>query len=163
MKLNVGVSRKVGMPDYGSIGASCNLELEIEASLIDKDLDGFHSQVHRAYQAAHQAVHNELARLQTAGNPQSKQPSHQDTRSHAGSGYSRANGTAFPSRTENGRSRVRKPATPNQIKAILAIARRRNAELGALLRQEYEVDQPEDLTIRQASELIDLLKSSSVA
>jgi hypothetical protein len=163
MKLNVGVSRKVGMPDYGSVGASCNLELEIEASLIDKDLDGFHSQVRRAYLAAQQAVHDELARLQTAGNARSEQSSHQDTRSHAGSGYAPANGTAFPTRTENGRSRVRKPATPNQVKAILAIARRQNAELGALLRQEYQVDRPEDLTIRQASELIDLLKSSSAA
>ncbi len=30
LKLNVGVSRKVGLPDYGSVGASCNLELEID-------------------------------------------------------------------------------------------------------------------------------------
>jgi hypothetical protein len=139
MTLNVGVSRKVGMPDYGSIGASCNLELKIEASLIEKDLDRFrfHSRVRRAYLAAHQAVHDELARLQTAGNPQSEQSSHQDTRSHAGSGHSRVNATAFPSRTENNRSRARGPATLNQVKATLAIARRQNAELGAVLRQEY--------------------------
>jgi hypothetical protein len=163
MKLNVGVSRKVGMPDYGLIGASHNFELAIEALLIDKDLGGFHSQVRRAYLAAQHAVHDELARLQTAGNAHSEQSSHLDTRLHIGSGYSRANGTAFPSRTENGRSRVRKPATPNQVKAILAIARTQNAELGALLRQEYSVEQSEDLTIRQASELIDLLKSSGVA
>jgi hypothetical protein len=151
------------MPDYGLIGPSCNLELEIEGSLIDKGLDRFHSQVRRAYHAAHQAIHDELARLQTAGNAQSEQSSRQDTRSHAGSGYSRANGAAFPSGTENGRSRVCKQANPNQVKVIVAIARRQNAELGAVLRQEYQVQQPEDLTIRQASELIDLLKSSRVA
>ena len=29
LKLNVGVSRKVGLPDYGSVGASCNLETDL--------------------------------------------------------------------------------------------------------------------------------------
>ena len=41
----------------------------------------------------------------------------------------------------------------------MAIARRQNADLGRLLQQEYEVERPEDLTIRQASELIDVLKA----
>ena len=40
MKLNVGVSRKIGLPDYGSVGASCNLELELDSSLLERDLDG---------------------------------------------------------------------------------------------------------------------------
>ena len=40
MKLNVGVSRKVGLPDYGSVGASCNLELELDSGMLDRDLDG---------------------------------------------------------------------------------------------------------------------------
>jgi hypothetical protein len=56
-----------------------------------------------------------------------------------------------------------KPATPNQIKAILAICRKQDTDLVGLLRHEYEVERPEDLTIRQASELIDLLKSNTVA
>ena len=30
-----------------------------------------------------------------------------------------------------------------------------------LLRDEYEIDRPEDLSIRQASELIDLLKNAN--
>jgi hypothetical protein len=64
MKLNVGISRKVGLPNYGSVGASCNLEMELEADLLAKDLDGFHARIRGAYVAAHQAVHDELARLQ---------------------------------------------------------------------------------------------------
>ena len=64
LKLNVGVSRKVGLPDYGSVGASCNLELEVEVGLLERDLDAFHARVRDAYVAAHQAVHDELARLQ---------------------------------------------------------------------------------------------------
>ena len=57
------------------------------------------------------------------------------------------------------RSRVRTPATANQVKAIEAIARRQDTDLLGLLRHEYEVERPEDLTIGQASELIDLLKA----
>ncbi len=35
MKLNVGLSRKVGEPNYGSRGASVNLELELDAALVE--------------------------------------------------------------------------------------------------------------------------------
>jgi hypothetical protein len=52
-----------------------------------------------------------------------------------------------------------KPATPNQVKAIVAIARKQDTDLAGLLRHEYEVEQPEDLSIRQASELIDSLRA----
>ena len=31
MKLNVGVSRKVGLPDYGSVGASLQPQMELDA------------------------------------------------------------------------------------------------------------------------------------
>jgi hypothetical protein len=63
LKLNVGVSRKVGLPAFGSVGASCNLELEVDAGLLERDLDAFHARVRDAYAAARQAVHDELARL----------------------------------------------------------------------------------------------------
>ena len=53
-----------------------------------------------------------------------------------------------------------KPATSSQVKAIRAIAREREADLEAILRQDYEVDRPEELTLRQASALIDRLKGA---
>jgi hypothetical protein len=53
MKLNVGVSRKMGLPDYGSVGASCNLDLELDSGLIERDLDGFHDRIRGAHVAAH--------------------------------------------------------------------------------------------------------------
>jgi len=34
LKLNVGLSRKVGDTNYGSRGASVNVELELESSLV---------------------------------------------------------------------------------------------------------------------------------
>jgi hypothetical protein len=58
-----------------------------------------------------------------------------------------------------GRSRMRKPATENQLRAIRSIANRQHADLGGLLR-EFGVDRPEDLSLKQASELIDTLKTA---
>jgi hypothetical protein len=51
-------------------------------------------------------------------------------------------------------------ATPNQVKAINSIARRWDVDLLAILRQEFEVERAEELTLRQASALIDRLKDS---
>ena len=156
LKLNVGVSRKVGLPDYGSVGASCNLELEVEVGLLERDLDAFHVRVRDAYVAAHQAVHDELARLQAPvgapGEPAAP-PRH-----HASDGHPGGNGHA--DRPPAGRPRPRRPATDKQVRAIRTIAGRQHADLDGLLRG-YGVDRPEDLSLRQASELIDALKTAA--
>jgi hypothetical protein len=162
MKLNVGVSRKAGLPGYSSVGASCNLELELDAGLLERDLDGFHQQIRTAYIAAHQAVHDELARLHaTNGESRQTAPS-RSVANGAGSrnGHERSHGDSPSSRrgqTEQARSP--KPATPNQVKAIHSIARRQDVDLLAILREEFEVDRAEELTLKQASSLIDQLKS----
>ncbi len=155
LKLNVGVSRKVGLPDYGSVGASCNLEVELDAGLIDRDLDAFQARVRGVYVAAHQAVHDELARLHApVAEPQD--PPAADR--HASNGHAGGNGRA--DRPPAGRSRLRKPATENQVRAIRSIANRQQADLDGLLR-EFGVDRPEDLSLKQASELIDTLKTAA--
>ena len=161
MKLNVGVSRKLGLPNYGSVGASCNLELELDATLLERDLDAFHTKIRGAYAAAHRAVHDELARLQAAGTQAPAKPPARNAvnGSGAGNGHARANGEAvLAGRTTAEAPRSGKPATASQVKAICSIARQRNADLVAILRSEYDVERPEDLTLRQASALIDWLK-----
>jgi hypothetical protein len=156
LKLNVGVSRKVGLPDYGSVGASCNLEVEVDAGLLERDLDAFHARVRGVYVAAHQAVHDELARLHApVAEPQDLPAA--PTR-HASNGHVGGNG--HPDRPLAGRSRLRKPATEAQVRAIRSIANRQRADLDGLVR-EFGVDRPEDLSLKQASELIDTLKTAA--
>jgi hypothetical protein len=161
LKLNVGVSRKMGLPKYGSIGASCSLELELDAALLERDLEAFHAQVRHAYGTARQAVHDELERLQAAGTQALTKPPARDAVNGSGPGdsHARDNGEAvLAGWTAAEAPRFGKPATASQVKAICSIARQREADLVAILRTEYHVGRPEDLTLRQASALIDRLK-----
>jgi hypothetical protein len=48
-----------------------------------------------------------------------------------------------------------------QARAIRTIADRQGADLEGLLREDYEVDRPEDLSIKQASEFIERLKAAA--
>lgn len=94
LTLSVGVSKKQGLPDYGSLGASCNLAVEMDAALLH-DLDSFHRQVRNAYVACTQAVNDELARHQggSLSTPQTTASSNgyarngqEHTNGHAGNG-----------------------------------------------------------------------------
>jgi hypothetical protein len=69
LTLNVGLSKKIGLPDYGSLGATCSVAVELPGSLIFDDLETFHKRVRDAYVACAQAVNDELARHQGADPP----------------------------------------------------------------------------------------------
>jgi len=64
LTVSVGLSKKVGQPDYGSLGASCNVQFEADATLLQSDIAAFQRHVHNAYIACTQAVNDELARQQ---------------------------------------------------------------------------------------------------
>jgi hypothetical protein len=159
LKLNVGTNRKVGLPDYGSAGASCNLEVELDTSLF-QDLDGLQQVIRRAYAACNQAVQDELARHKAPVTPEAKTeiieirtaPTVKGVRvtTAAGSGSE----TIRPASLANVRS-----ATVSQVRAIRAIASRRRIDLPGLLHERFGLGNVSELGIREASELIDELKS----
>jgi len=49
-------------------------------------------------------------------------------------------------------------ATESQVKAIYAIAKTKGLNLTTLLREHFQVDHPQRLSLKQASSLIDQLK-----
>ena len=109
MKLNVGLCRKIGQPDYGSLGASCNVEVELSGSLLQEDLDAFHRQVRNAYVACAQAVNDELARHQSTNSlPKSSD--------NSGAGQSRREVPADPGNGHTGNGG--RSATEKQVTYI---------------------------------------------
>lgn len=67
MTINVGSSKKIGLPDYGSLGASCNVEFEADHDLLDNP-EAFRQRIRHAFAAAREAVEDELAHRQQAHN-----------------------------------------------------------------------------------------------
>ena len=59
IKLNAGFSRKVGEANYSSRGASVNLELELESSMIDSP-EKMHEKIRALFSLARKAVDEEL-------------------------------------------------------------------------------------------------------
>jgi len=62
--VNVGISKKIGLPNYGSLGASCNVQFECESGALQTDPAAFQQQVRNAYSAVSRSVNEELARQQ---------------------------------------------------------------------------------------------------
>ena len=59
--VQVGHSQKKGLPHYGSVGASCNVQFEAPQDLLRGDFAQFHEEVHKAFIACQEAVLKQLA------------------------------------------------------------------------------------------------------
>ena len=130
IKLNAGVSRKVGEPNYGSRGASVNVELELESSVVN-DTEALYEKIRRLFALAKRSVDEELGISASA-------PSNGPT----------------SSTTSNGEPR---PATDKQKYAIAAICNENGFDedqetMGLFGRPVSQ------LTLPEASQLIDRLK-----
>jgi hypothetical protein len=162
LKLHAGVSKKVGLPGFSSASASCTIEAELDSSLL-QDHDGFQVVVHRAYQSCEQAVQDQIARLTSEGMETSQPQEVVEVRtSPAISGARIATNGADTQATNRAVFRDApspRPATASQVKAIRAIAARRKIDLVGLLRERFGLTTADELGIRQASALIDELKS----
>ncbi len=93
VKLNIGLSRKVGESNYGSRGASINLEVELDNGVLN-DPGQLRDRVSDLYALARQSVDEELQRPADAG---PNEPSHEN-----GNGHARTNGHANGNGHSNG-------------------------------------------------------------
>jgi hypothetical protein len=154
IKVNVGLAKKIGQPDFGSLGATCNVEFKLDGGFDNGSSEHFHDAVRRAYVACRQAVETEIASNQNAnvsngvgGQHSNSQPTVNRVANYAPNNSSDSNGNV-------------RVATSSQIRAIHAIANRNGADLPGLLQSQFGVGRPDDLSIRDASALIDQLKGS---
>jgi hypothetical protein len=185
VKLNIGLSRKVGEASFGSRGASINLEVELDNGVLN-DPGQLRDRVQDLYLLARQSVDEELQRPAEAG---PSEPSHTNGNEHGrisptanGNGHKNghANGQATNGQATNGRvtnGRVTNGhsptngngdgrievarATQSQIRAIFAISKRQGLDPHTVINDRYRVHKMEELTIREASALIDDLKSAA--
>ena len=218
MKLNVGFSRKVGEPNYGSRGASIHLEVELDSGVLC-DPDNMRACVHRLYALARQSVNDELQRKDDGGGTElvsvkneaealtepavNREPSDEqncngrqiqgvtedDSAGRSQSDHSRnSNGHANGVGNNPGNSSVKRVAehatsgdtnhrnglsnghtnrievaraTQSQIRAIFAITKRQGLDPHTVISERFRVHRMEDLTIREASAIIDELKSGA--
>ena len=154
LKASIGLSRKVGLEHYSSLGASCHLEVDLDGSLI-QDPATFHEKLRRIYALAHQAVVDELERRTPGpGNGNGSPPN--------GDGQEppppRTGRTRSP---RSGGSREDAPASERQIKFLLDLARQRYQmdpdQAADYCEQLVGVGDLDQLTKAQASAVIDQL------
>ena len=146
VKVNIGLSKKVGLPDYGSLGASAHVEFELDGGYDNGSTNKFQDAVRRAYAACRESVESELSAQESDSKPQ-RAGQHQLPATHRHANQS------------NPRTQTR-GATSSQVRAIHAIANRNGVALAGVLSQ-FDVSRPDDLSVRDASTVIDQLKTLS--
>ncbi len=153
LKVNVGLSRKVADTNYGSPGASVNVELELDSSLIGEP-QKFQDRIRQLYGLVRTSLNEELngggdgANGHTNGTPQTN---------GNGSNGNGSNGNGG----QQGNGQRPRPITQSQVKAIHAIARNQRLDLFRYLSEHHHVNRPEDLNIKTASQVIDALKGKA--
>jgi hypothetical protein len=84
-----------------------------------------------------------------------------------GNGSGNGNGHPQAQASANGNTSSRgggqRQATQSQVKAIYAIARNRRIDVAQFLSERFRVDRADDLTVKEASKVIDELKELSSA
>lgn len=149
-KLTVGITRKHGQPNFGSVGAECCLEIDIDSRLVDADQGVLSDHIRQAFAVCRHEVEHEL-RTGMPIDVATCQPVPARINGQAGQDSQRHSGNS------NGKSS--RLATDPQVRAIYAIASKANVQLASELDSSFGVSTPKQLTIRQASDLIELLKS----
>ena len=167
MKLNVGLSRKVGEPNYGSRGATVNLELEVDSTLAAEP-DRLQDRIRELFGLAKMSIDEELQ-----GDPSQPAASQQrstdrtatSTRQQHANGRSGGSRAATNGARSNGNGRqstnTPPPATASQVRALHAIANRLGLNLEDVVQDRFNISDATVLTVAEASQLIDDLNAAN--
>ena len=145
LKLNVGASKKIADQSYGSRGASVNVEMELDSTLVAEPVK-LQEKIRQLFG---------LVRVSLAEELNGSYAAPKDADSNGNGNGSRA------APNDNQRTSNPRPATQSQCKALHAISRSKQVNLNQLLRDRFHVGKPEDLSIKEASSLIDELKNGN--
>lgn len=169
MTLNVGLSRKVGEVHYGSRGATVNLELELDSTLVAEP-ERLRERIRELFGLAKASIDEELQTApaqpapdahrsagQTATTPRQQHANGRNAASRSTTNGYRSNG--------NGRQATNNPppATVSQVRALHAIANRLDLNLEAVLQDRFNLGDAAVLTVAEASQLIDDLNATNTA
>lgn len=155
LTINVGLSRKASK-DYQSTGTSINVVAELDQSLLARPVELQH-QIDELYRQAQDALDRQAAGINRPLQPNAP------TRSTEPAGRFKGKAARQDASRGNGTQRVAAGLmTESQRRAINAIATRLGIDPHLEARDIVGPDL-DQLTIRQASELIDHLKSMSPA
>lgn len=161
LKLSIGFQKKIGLPEYGSAGANCQVEFELDRSEFHNNLEAFHEKARQAFIACQQAVNDQLSRQAQNGTAVNGN-GHANGQPPPGNGHPQKNGS--PNGNGNGHSNGHstgspRMATQSQTRAIRAIASKQRLDLQQILEARFGVGRPENLRLSDASTLIDELKN----
>ena len=147
IRLNVGASRKVSDNHYGSKGGNVNIELELDSSLA-LDSQKLRDHIRKLFDLANASLAEEL---QANNEPACVENSHyqRDGANLNGNGAGHAVSVALT-----------RFATEKQIICIQGLARKHGIPVPKLLKQAG-VRVFNDMSVRQASAMIESLKGSS--
>jgi len=157
LKLNIGFNRKVGEANYGSRGASVNLEIEVESGLV-REPDRLQAKIDYLFQLAKASVE---AQLGDAGHAESASatatPGRNGNGSHHRNGHADGNGShAAGDSNGNHRASEKQMNFVNQLaRGIRGLGARRLETLAGKMFGKPLAD----LSSLDASSLIDTLKA----
>jgi hypothetical protein len=146
LKTNVGVSRKIADQNYGSRGASVNLEIKLDSALIN-DPERFHDRIRQVFRRAQAAIDDELNLQQGNGTPV--------TTNGAGNGHTNSNGPTNRNRQATTASEKQVSYARQLAKSISGLGIR---NLETLAQRMYSKPLA-GLSTLDASGLIDTLKA----
>lgn len=164
LTINVGLSRKASK-DYQSTGVSINITAELDQSLLAKP-EELQSQIDELYGQAQQAIDRQVESLRETeprGQQQQRRyPPRQDNRPRNGSRNNSGGNSGGNGRYSEPRRQAPPVMTHSQRRAIESIAQRLDLDPVDHIDREFGWAFQE-LTLKEASQIIDHLKSLSPA